>query len=102
MERPNFVIERDLFGEQVPAVPARKDGKPRKIGYAARPGSGPRGQRCGTCKFAQRVVHRGEFTHKGELMTFVWQHNAASDISLRAPACSKWERRPYQPNANRN
>lgn len=102
MSRPNFIIERDLFGEQVPAVPARKDGKSRKIGYAARPGSGPKGQRCGNCQFAQRVVHRGQFTHKCELMTFVWRHGSASDIHLQAPACLKWARKPYTRHAHRD
>lgn len=100
MVKLNQPIARDLLGEPIPAVPARKDGKMRKIGYADKLATGPKGQRCGTCIHAERVVHRGEFSHKCKLMTHVWAHTAASDISLRAPACSKWSRRPYD-NAKR-
>lgn len=90
-------LDRDLFGEPIAAVPAvRKDGKLRKIGYAARPGTGPKKQRCGTCLHAHRVTHHGQFTHKCELMTHVWEHTAPSDINLRAPACSRWARKPYE------
>lgn len=92
----NRHVARDLFGEPLPPVAARRrDGKFRKIGYADRTGTGPKGQRCATCKFAQKVTQRGEFTHKCELMALVWAHGPASDINLRAPACSKWERKPF-------
>lgn len=97
MVKLNLPIARDLFGEPIPPVAAlRRDGKFRKIGYADKPGTGPKNQRCGNCIQAERVVHRGEFTHKCKLMLHVWENTAPSDINLRAPACSKWQRKPYQ------
>ena len=88
----------DLLGEPLPAPHhLRKDGGRRKIGYAARPGTGPKGQRCQTCAHHQRVTHRGISTFKCSLMDHAWTHSSETDISLRAPACRKWERRPFKP-----
>jgi len=88
--------ERDLFGHPIkPHAPARDRGV-RKVGYAARLATGPKGQRCGTCAHAARVLHRGSLTHKCELMAHAWTHGEETDISLRAPACHKWERKPFE------
>jgi hypothetical protein len=87
----------DLLGQPLPPPETiRKDGRRRKIGYAARPGTGPRRQRCGTCKFASRVVHHDEVTHKCELKAHLWRHDATTDINLRAPACSEWSAKPFR------
>lgn len=103
MVKLNLPIPRDLFGEPIPATrAARPARKVRKIGYADKPATGPKGQRCGNCIHAERVVHRAEFTHKCQLMTHVWDHTAATDIHLQAPACSKWVRKPYKPHAHRD
>jgi hypothetical protein len=92
--------DRDLFGEPISGTDSiRKDGRPRKIGYAGRLATGPKGQRCGTCKFAQHVLHRGRSSHKCELMSAVWSAGEETDISLRAPACRNWERKPFEKKA---
>ena len=88
-------LGKDLFGEPLPAPAAvRKDGGRRKVGYAARPGSGPKGQRCGNCKHCSLVTRRGVASKKCELMAHAWTHGAETDIHPQAPACKQWERRP--------
>lgn len=87
--------DRDLFGNLIkPHAPAANRGV-RKVGYAARLATGPKGQRCGTCLHASRVVHKGVLTHKCALMAHAWTHSEATDINLRAPACKKWDRKSY-------
>lgn len=90
---------RDLLGQPIPP-PAyfRNDGALRRIGYADRPGTGPKGQRCGTCIHAHLCVHLGAASHKCELMTAVWNYSTATDINIRAPACSHWQRKPFSPS----
>lgn len=91
-------METDLFG--VPLAAAATHRPPsapvRKIGYAARPGTGPKGQRCNTCRLAQRVTHREERSWKCEVMAGIWHLGAASDIVPGAPACSEFERKPFR------
>lgn len=95
------MIDTDLFGQPLPSpTTLRKDGGRRKIGYAARPGTGPRSQRCSTCSHFQRVVHQGEHAAKCERMTHVWDHDSATDIKPNAPACSEWDRKPWKKNGN--
>lgn len=88
--------EKDLFGQPISAPVARKGGGVRKVGYAARLATGPKGQRCGTCKFAMKVTSKGRTSHKCELAAAAWTHGEDSDISLRAPACRLWERKPFE------
>ena len=90
-------LPTDLLGHPIPPpVVFRKDGRRRKIGYAARPGTGPKKQRCGTCAHASSVVHHGATTHKCELKAHAWTHGAETDINLRAPACEEWQRKPLR------
>lgn len=89
--------DRDLFGEALPSQPAfRKDGRLRKVGYPAKPGTGPKGQRCSTCIQSARVVHRGTHTLKCERMSHAWTHGSETDVHPNAPACSEWSRRPWK------
>lgn len=62
----------------------------RKIprgGYAAPPGTGPKGETCGGCKHIA-----GERYKKCRVVRARWTHGPATDIRSRAPACSKWEK----------
>ena len=89
-------VEKDLFGHPLAAhAPAKVRRGVRKVGYAARLATGPKKQRCGTCIHAARVLHRGNATHKCQLMAHAWTHGEETDISLRAPACWKWDRKPF-------
>ncbi len=60
-------------------------------GYADRPGTGPAGETCGTCRFSHRVGHGRH--PKCELTRAAWTHSRRTDILMRAPACRKWERK---------
>jgi hypothetical protein len=74
----------------------RSDGGRRKIGYAARPGTGPAKQRCNTCAHMARVLSAGIRSHKCEVMAGIWSTDPITDIKPNAPACSAWMRRPFK------
>ena len=60
-------------------------------GYAAPPGSGPDGETCGSCN--HHVARRyAKIYHKCDLMRAYWTGGGATDIRVRSPACSRWER----------
>lgn len=84
------MIERDLFGRQIVTPSAGR----RRFGYADKPGTGPKGQRCNTCRFCILVcpVNR---VRKCEIMGRRWDI-PGSDIKQNAPACSFWQRRLYE------
>lgn len=85
------MIHHDLFGRRiyVPVVTATR----RKFGYAARPGTGPKKQRCSTCRFCI-LVDRETRTRKCEVMARLWDI-PGSEIKHNAPACSFWQRKPF-------
>ena len=90
-------IETDLLGMPLPAPEfLKKDGGRRKIGYAARPGTGPKRQFCRTCKHSEKVLHHGEHTLKCGRMAHAWTHGRDTDIKPNAPACSEWARRDFK------
>lgn len=60
----------------------------RPRGYVSPPGSGPKGETCGTCK---HCVHERRWK-KCELARNMWTGGRATDILARAPACAKWEK----------
>lgn len=84
----------DLFGEPLPAAVVRHKAAKRSIGYASRPGTGPKGQRCYSCKFAHRVAEAGRHAWKCEHRAAVWDR-PESNIKPGAPSCREWERKPY-------
>lgn len=54
-------------------------------GYADKPGTGPKGETCGSCK------HRTGRFPKCLLIEGSWTRTRRTDILVRAAACSKWE-----------
>lgn len=84
--------EIDLLG-----VPLNPPARARKIGYAARPGSGPKGKRCNMCKHAMRMTSATRRAWKCAAQVAQWDDTAATDIKPGAPACSEWERRNFSP-----
>ena len=81
---------KDLFDQAEPLTP-RDIGKKRAAskpkGYAARPGTGPAGETCGTC---ERRVRFGRFS-KCRLIKVLWTHSRRTDVLVRSPACRHWE-----------
>ena len=62
-----------------------------KGGYATKPGTGPVGERCGSCRHDVRVEGNTRYYHKCALCRPNWTHGPGSDIKQKAPACAKWE-----------
>lgn len=85
--------DRDLFGAPIAAAAALP--RVRKIGYASRPGTGPKGQRCNTCRYCIVVAQHGQRTRKGEIVAAKWSTSPETDIKHNAPACRDWQRKPY-------
>ena len=64
--------------------------KPRKTGHAWRPGSGPAGETCKTCK--HYTLRRFAKTYrKCGLMQAHWTGGPGTDIKASDPACLKWK-----------
>lgn len=83
--------QNGLFGDKSAprayASPSTYSAKPN--GYAARPGTGPENETCGSCTHCrQRTVH-GKHFYKCALMMAAWSRDRATDIVLKAPACSR-------------
>lgn len=85
---------RDIFGNELTIAEARvltRKGTPPK-GYAAPPGTGPKGETCGTC---DHILRRrlGKIYLKCGKAEYKWTGGPGSDIRARAPACRLWEPR---------
>ena len=95
---------KDLFGEEVkfdPAGPALTRKERRKLltgrttpmpkGHAWKPGTGPAGETCGSCKHYVRKKYNRRIHLKCGLVEAQWTHGPGSDIRAKDPACKKWE-----------
>ena len=83
----------DLLGAPL-TVPPR-----RKLGYAARPGTGPKGQRCNTCVHCIAVAQSARRSRKCELKAAIWTTTPETDIKHNAPACLHWQRKEWAARA---
>ena len=82
-------MQTDLLGHPLPA-PQMHTRKPTvRKGYRGRPGTGPAGETCGTCRHLRRF---GRYS-KCALMAHGWTHGLGTDILQKSPACSFWEKR---------
>lgn len=64
-------------------------GPPASRGYAATPGTGPKGETCESCTHFARIISTGTHLRCG-LMKEFWG-GSRIDIKARAPACARWE-----------
>jgi hypothetical protein len=64
--------------------------KPKKTGHAWRPGTGPEGETCGSCKNLYRNVMAKTYL-KCALMREHWTGGGGTDVKARDPACKFWE-----------
>ena len=62
----------------------------RSRGHAWKPGTGPSGETCKTCKH-YTVKMMSKAYRKCGLMRANWTGGAATDIKASDPACVKWE-----------
>lgn len=85
-------MNRDLFGEPYEfGVNAPSRGRFRgrtPSGYAAAPGTGPKGETCGSC--AHHYCRSFRY-HKCALIKPT--KGTGTDIRVRAAACSRWEQK---------
>ncbi len=72
-------------------IPKRGKHYVQQRGYAASPGTGPAGETCGSCEHHHRNQMAKTY-HKCALMRAIWTGGAKTDILVRSPACSKWEK----------
>lgn len=86
----DLVSYRTASGKVVEAV---KRGKhyvePR--GYADKPGTGPKGETCGSCKHKTYAGSTAGSYPKCRLNEARWTRTRRTDILVGAAACSKWE-----------
>ena len=81
----------DLF-ENLPehAAPEKPVRISKKGLYAALPGTGPKGETCGSCdNLASKRMSRTY--HKCFLTRALWTGGGGTDVRVRSPACSKWK-----------
>jgi hypothetical protein len=75
------------------AVTVKKRGKhyvePR--GYADRPGTGPEGETCGSCRHRTGAHNSRRDFPKCALTSRCHTSGRRTDILVRSPACRKWE-----------
>jgi hypothetical protein len=93
---------KDLFGVEIKPVLYTKGGRAMKAGpqggkhyvqprgYGGKPGTGPKGETCGTCKNCYRKRMSKTYT-KCLLAQAAWTGGRATDILARTAACDKWE-----------
>jgi hypothetical protein len=84
---------KDLLGNDVSVEQARamrKRKTPQPAGYAALPGTGPKGETCGSCRHLYRMQCAKTYL-KCELMRPDWTGGTGSDIRAKAPACRRWD-----------
>lgn len=72
----------DLFGDQPRTL--------RGDGYAGRPGAGPAGETCGTCKHRRRSRLSSKTVNKCGHPLGRISGCEATDILVSAPACEHW------------
>lgn len=85
-EQP-IIGQLDVFG----AAPTKQVKHPVG-GYAARPGTGPAGEKCRTCACAYQRGGRVRSYWKCSLVKVTG--GPGTDIRLKSPACSQWRPKP--------
>lgn len=64
--------------------------KSKKTGHAWKPGTGPDGETCKTCKHLVRKTMSKTYLKCG-LMRATWTGGCGTDVKANDPACKKWE-----------
>jgi len=81
---------KSLFGEEIPDVDPVKPGGRRAVARPAPIGSGPDGEKCGTCTHGRGTGRAGKFK-KCWLNKSNWSCGPGTDIKWKHEACSYWE-----------
>lgn len=91
-----MAADLDLFGQAIIApapVPAGLGKRKKTVlrGYAAAPGTGPKGETCKSCRHYSGH-RRSKIYRKCGLVRARWTGGPGTDILARSPACSYWEK----------
>src|SRR5690242_12154663 len=62
----------------------------KKTGHYAKPGTGPVGETCGTCRHAVGKKLSSKSVYKCGLARSIWTSGPGSDIRLKDAACGGW------------
>lgn len=79
------------MGGDTVVVPKRGKHYVQPRGYAAKPGTGPAGETCGSCKHSEHGGTGSRSFPKCALTRACHTSSRRTDILMRAPACEKWE-----------
>ena len=78
-----------LFGrEEIPVISGNVGA------YASVPGSGPKGETCGSCRHSW--AHRPSNKRYWKCGLVSMTHGPGTDIRLSAPACLRWQMKPTE------
>lgn len=85
-------LHPDLFSPTpTPILAPAPPGRGYTGGYAARPGTGPKGKTCKGCEHYHLVQGNSRWYRKCGLMQSQWTSGKGSDIKAGSPACAKFE-----------
>jgi len=87
--------QEDLFGEPItspePVANSTKRKKTQPKGYAAPPGTGPKGETCKTCEHYCRIRYAKTYLKCAKVRAR-WTNGPGTDILAKSPACAYWEK----------
>lgn len=76
-------------GEMFPGMPKPTHVRNPVKGYAARPGTGPPGETCRSCRYSAPHGHGTRTFWKCDLVRPT--SGPGTDIRLKSPACARWQ-----------
>lgn len=86
------MTETDLWSLPIGAFKRKNSKRDESArGYPSRPGGGPAGETCRTCKHLCRVQYAKKYLKCG-LIRHAWTSSPKTDIRAKSPACQLWER----------
>lgn len=85
----------ELFGDPPQRLPSKLSVKNKPKGYFAAPGSGPKGETCGSCAHSYSTKSgSGRSFRKCELVRHTF--GPGTDIVLKTAACQGWKQKPKE------
>jgi hypothetical protein len=96
MSETGTMTEIDLWNQPIGAFKLKGKRDESARGYPARPGSGPKGETCKTCKHLCRITYAKSYLKCG-LIRAQWTQSPKTDIRAKSPACQLWEMANAEP-----
>ncbi len=86
------MTDNDLWNQPIGAFKSKPT---QPHGHAGKPGSGPSGERRGTCRHLCRLSYAKTYLKCG-LMKPQWTGGPGADVRAKDAACWKWEAKPNE------